>query len=302
MKRPVDHVLLTRFNLPSGGAESRIRAREDWLEKRACMFEAITVPSVRGQTADVRWIVYLDPHSPVWLKERMQRYEQEALLLPLYREEVPRSVLVADLHRLVQSPAPRLITTNLDNDDGLAIDFAESVQKEAGRPCRYVIYADNGVIRRGTMIYARRDPRNAFVSVSESWTDPMTCWSAWHNQVHLFMPAVHIDRQAAWLQTVHDDNVSNRVRGLLVSPDRYADVFPELLKGVRVPTRRELLADMVVQLPARAGRDLVRTTVRNTVMRLAGQQGLEALHACLRRQGARSRHRTSKGGMNQRLR
>lgn len=294
MKAPVDHVLLTRFNLPSGGAESRIRARQGWLEKRACMFDAITVPSVRRQTADVRWIVYLDPLSPVWLKERMQGYEEEGVLIPLYREDVPRSVLVADLHRVVRSPAPRLLTTNLDNDDGLARDFAQSVQEQAGRPCRYVIYADDGVIRRGSMIYARRDPRNAFVSVSESWTAPVTCWSAWHNQLHLVMPVVHIDRQAAWLQTVHDDNVSNRVRGRLVSPDRYDGMFPGLLKGVRAPTRRELLRDMVVEFPVRAGRDLIRSSVRSMVMKVVGQQGLEALHARLGEQGRRTQQERPK--------
>src|SRR5690349_13295410 len=117
MSSTVDHVFLTRFNLPSRGAESYIRARENWLRDRVALFERFTVPSVRAQTAqNIKWIVYLDPESPEWLKHRMTELEGEGLLWPVYRAEVSREELLSDLRHIVGTPSSWLLTTNLDND------------------------------------------------------------------------------------------------------------------------------------------------------------------------------------------
>ena len=64
----VDHVLLTRFNLPSAGAESIVRAKDGWLRARIELFRRFCLPSVLRQTRqDFKWIIYLDPQSPDWL-------------------------------------------------------------------------------------------------------------------------------------------------------------------------------------------------------------------------------------------
>ncbi|MBY8850425.1 putative rhamnosyl transferase, partial [Saccharothrix sp. MB29] len=68
----MDHVVLTRFNLPSVGAESVVRAQEGWLTKRVGLFERYCLPSVAAQTSsDFRWLIYFDPESPQWLKDRI---------------------------------------------------------------------------------------------------------------------------------------------------------------------------------------------------------------------------------------
>ena len=60
----IDHVFLTRFNLPSGGTEARIRARETWLAERWTLFERYCAPSVAAQTSDrFRWIIYFAPRA-----------------------------------------------------------------------------------------------------------------------------------------------------------------------------------------------------------------------------------------------
>ncbi len=50
----VDHVLLTRFNLPTPGVEGLIRAREGWLQDRIELFELYCAPSVAKAVSSCR--------------------------------------------------------------------------------------------------------------------------------------------------------------------------------------------------------------------------------------------------------
>jgi N-acetylglucosaminyl-diphospho-decaprenol L-rhamnosyltransferase len=255
----INHVLLTRFNLPSRGAESFIRARENWLRLRMNLFEHYCVPSVRSQSVDnLSWIVYLDPESPNWLKARMAEIAETTICTPIYRDEVPRAELLADIKSVVGTAGDWLVTTNLDNDDSLAFDFAERVQSVAVGTSRRAVYVDNGLVLSAGRIYLRRDRQNAFCSVAESWASPGTCWSAWHNELHRTMPVAHISGRPSWLQVVHGDNVSNRVRGHLVSPDPYRAHFPGLIDEVTVPSLGVMIADRLLHSPSRVVREAVR--------------------------------------------
>lgn len=265
----VDHVLLTRFNLPSPGVEQMIRAREGWLRQRVELFDRYCLPSVaglRGPRPD--WLVYLDPQSPEWLLDKMREHEAAGLLTPMLREEVPREALVADLRRLVPLPGDALVTTNLDNDDGLAPDFSERVRAAGAGHQRCAIYLVRGLIATDDRLYLRTDRSNAFCSVRESWTDPVTAWSAYHNELGRHMPVVRLAGEPGWLQVVHARNVSNRVRGRLVSPGAYTG-FAGL--ELDAPSVGDLVRYRVLRSPARAARDLARGGARRVAIRMLGK-------------------------------
>lgn len=271
----VAHVLLTRFNLPSRGAESYIRAKESWLRERVELFDRWTVPSVRAQTRreGLAWIVYLDPASPAWLVERIDALAAEGLLHPVYREEVPREVLLADVAEVLGQEPDVLVTTNLDNDDGLSPDFSERVRAAAGTR-RSVVYVDTGLVLSDRGTYLRHDPHNAFCSVAEPWEGAVTCWSGWHNELDRAMPAVHLDGPPGWLQVIHGSNVSNRVRGRLVSPTEYAPGFAGLIDAVPEPGTAALRTDRLVLAPARGAREAARAAAKRTLLAVGGRDGL----------------------------
>jgi hypothetical protein len=268
----VDHVLLTRFNLPTAGVEGVVRAREGWLRNRVELFERYCAPSVAAQSRPVRWIVYLDPESPGWLMDRLAPLAGGGLFRPILRASVSQEELVSDLRETVPSPQRVLITTNLDNDDGLAVDFAERVASAPGPPGRAVLYVTRGLVASPRGLFLRRDPVNAFPSVREGWDDPVTAWSEYHNEFPRVMPAVQLDGPPAWLQVVHGENVSNRVRGRLVSPGSYVDRFGPLLDGVEEPARPERWKDELLYRPGRVVRDTARATTRSTALRLLGKE------------------------------
>jgi hypothetical protein len=279
----VDHVLLTRFNLPTAGRESQVRAQEGWLRNRVDLFERFCLPSVRAQTSgDFRWIVYFDPESPSWLKERIPRLAGDGGFVPIFRASVNHDELVADLIKVVGKPQKRLVTTNLDNDDGLAADFAERLQMQASIPrVRTAIYFSRGLILTGKDLYSRIDRRNAFCSVVESWEDPVTCWADWHNLLGKCMPVREIAGPPAWLQVVHGGNVSNRVRGRMVSSSLHVKSFPVIPPDTGYPSDRALRWENLVVAPARYLGERGRSTVKWLMITVLGKEGLSRVKEVL---------------------
>jgi hypothetical protein len=270
----VDHVILTRFNLPSPGRERSIRDRPGWLESRVELFQRYCLPSVAAQAnAPASWIIYFDPASPAWLKERVDAHRRAGHYVPLYREQVSRDELLDDIRRVVGDPADELLTTNLDNDDALASDFCERLQaahRPAGATAYYVV---DGLIRSPEGLYLQRDPHNAFPSVRAPWDQAITCWSEWHTHLRRSMPVVEIGGRPGWLQVVHGRNVSNRTRGRLVSPAPYLSLFPGLLDDVAMPTPSAVWRDRLAGRPGRAVRDGAVRLVKPLLIRVLGRSG-----------------------------
>jgi hypothetical protein len=283
MTELINHVLLTRFNLPSAGVESRIRSRDGWLVGRVELFERYCLPSVRAQTnQNFSWIVYFDPESPLWLMERIATDPAWKICRPIFRSTVNRAELLSDIRAGLDKNRPILITTNLDNDDGLATDFVDRLQRIQTPLPRAAVYFANGLIARGNETYLRRDRLNAFCSVRETLADPVTCWSDWHNLLGRSMPVMQLGDAPAWFQLVHGANVSNRVRGRLVSPDDYRDTFGTLLDGFEAPSARRVFRDRFIGGPARACREGARGAAKWLVMRIGGKAGLDRIKAMRR--------------------
>ncbi len=267
-----------------------MRARDGWLRERIDLFERYCAPSVAAQQgADVTWIVYLDPASPQWLLDRMAPYAESGLLHPIQREVVGVPELREDIAAVVPEPGDALLTTNLDNDDGLAVDFCARLAAVATQHPRVALYATNGLVLSQDGLFLLRDRHNAFCSVREGWDEPVTSWSEYHNELHKVMPVIELDGPPAWLQVVHGGNVSNRVRGRLAAPSAHRASFAVPL-DVREPSARDLFVDRTLRDPSRRLRDGSRATARRVGLRILGKDGYATAKATLRT--ARSRLRS----------
>ncbi len=270
------HILLTRFNLPSSGAESLVRAREGWLRERQGLFERYCLPSVLAQSEqDFQWIIYFDTHSPRWLQRRAAELSRGGVFTAKYRESVSTRELVSDVRDVIHGEPDRLVTTNLDNDDALASDFVERIRRRAPASGRVALYVPWGLIRFRDHVYLRRDASNAFCSVAEGWEEPMTCWADWHNALGEHMPVSLAPGPPGWLQVVHHGNVSNRVRGRLVSPRPYENAFGDLLADAHSPRNSEFVTERLWHVPRRAAREMARQAVKRGVLAVAGREGLD---------------------------
>ncbi|MGA8046143.1 MAG: glycosyltransferase [Dermatophilaceae bacterium] len=285
------HVFLTRFNLPSPGVESLIRSDDAWLRERVRLFESYTLPAVLAQTrSDHTWLIYLDPLSPEWLKARMHLLEQSHVATPRYAVSDHPADVARDIDDILDSNVDRVITSNLDNDDGLARDFVERLYAVATPREREAVYFARGLVRCDENLYLHTDRRNAFVAVAEPREAMVTCWVDWHNRVGRHMPVHMVEGAPAWLQVVHGRNVSNRVRGRLVSPGAYRDLFGPGTAGTREPSSPQRVVSRLIAAPARAVRDTGRQAAARALLRAGGKDAVERwklrLHGRSRRREA----------------
>ena len=273
----IDHVLLTRFNLPSKGPESLIRAKQGWLMRRVELFERYTIPSVAAQTVPgLHWIVYFDPESPRWLLDRLGPYVSSGAFTPIFREEATWREVGADARQLTGARGSLLITTNLDNDDALANDFIERIQRLARPGETRALFLERGLICCGGRAYLRRDRDNAFCSVAEPWSaEPRTAWRDWHTMLRNHMPVISSAGPPAWLQVVHGENVSNRVRGRLTDPSRHQALFPGLIDSLPRPRAGAVAVDLLVAAPLRKVRDGLRGVAKQALLILGGKHALD---------------------------
>lgn len=231
----VCHVFLTRFNLQSGGKEKEIRQSSGWLEKRFQLFEDYCFPSMLAQTRkDFFWLIYFDANTPEKYKTLVKGYQKKMpKLLPIWvspGETVNVSEDVLSLSK--ETKSTHILTTRLDNDDGIHEDFISTLRKYAD-PCLHikspqVFNFNQGYIIANKKFYSYKDTSNPFSSLLESALKPKTIWGAQHVNIANLGELHQLETEPMWLQVVHEDNVRNRIKGKrVVKPLKDAFSLPE---------------------------------------------------------------------------
>src|SRR6478672_5104551 len=177
----VTHFVLTRFNVRMPIYQ---HPGDDWLPGRLELFKKYCLPSFRGQTVSgFTWLVFFDAESPKWLRETIETTMSD-IVHPVYVDglftaEYAASV-VGDL-----ATTPFVMTTRVDNDDAVASDFVETIQREfAGQRLEFVNLV-NGAQYADEKVYLRPYTKNPFLTLIESVADvpPKTVFIRRHYEV-----------------------------------------------------------------------------------------------------------------------
>ncbi len=275
----IQHALLTRFNLPTPGHEGYIRAAPHWLENRFELFERYCTPSVLSQTCkNFRWIIYFDPQTPDWAKTKIEAYARGSVFHAIYREEVPKPVLLADIASVFGGPCEQLLTSSLDNDDMLARFFVERLQEAArgGSRARTIYNYPLGYTYAAGCLYRHRDLSNAFASMCEPSAGALTIWHDWHTRLRRYGPMVQLSAEPAWVQVIHGRNVSNRIRGWLVPADHAGAAFAFPTGELKSSRRSERMRDKLLYLFMRQPREAIRRLGRIAISAFLPKETLAA--------------------------
>lgn len=217
--REFDHVLLTRFSaVMSPGAEP---AGEEWLRYRLAFFDDVTYPSVISQTTrDFTWLVLFDDRCSPEFRADVE-YLADDVFTPVWEHADFRRDSFAEPVAAVTS-APYLITTRIDSDDAMAVDFMATVQEQFARQDRLFVSLTRGLqIDRSGAVYVSDYLSNPFVSLIERRQPgrlPDTVYVAKHARARAHGPIREVRTPPMWAQVVHDLNVSNIVNGVRTSP------------------------------------------------------------------------------------
>ena len=207
MKKKFNHIILTPFNFyrPQWGINA---LSDDWMEKRIKIFKDVTYQSMMSQTnMNYSWIVALDYNTPCkWISE-FKKFEYVSFVYVHNTQ---------DLWKNLVSPLlsySYLITTRIDNDDALSMDFIESIQTKFNPLNLGFINFLNGLTTDGIgRLYAVKKPSNPFISYMEHVGAEMvkTVRSCKHEKAK-YMEGFRQIRDTAplWMVYVHGGNKGN---------------------------------------------------------------------------------------------
>ncbi len=218
------HVVLTAFNVDFGIADRSQILDLTYLSSRLGLFERYCIPSIASQTnRQFIWLVCFDQETPVEIRDRLAQLASSEPLLQLRflptvtdKKALWSDLVQAEVYGASIRPS-HVITTNLDNDDGLHREFIDRVQGAYTGPFDSQTFEfinfPYGYMLRPDGLFLREFLASPFLSLIEPAEAPVTCKSIAHHQVYdrslLGLPLRQIITPPLWLQVVHGLNVVN---------------------------------------------------------------------------------------------
>ena len=214
------HVVITRFNVKVD-LDTDKRIDQEWLRRRFTLFEEFCYPSMAAQHAPYIWMVLFDAETPDEFMRRIESYRRLPSFLPIFVHGVLNDEMIA---KLVMASIPPdkdyLITTRLDNDDGMESMFISRIQRTFRETEAEFINFPLGYQWQAGRLYYVFDPSNPFISLVErlptasEGQSPRTVHCAPHSRLRSVAPVRQILTRPMWLQVLHGTNVSNHLRGV----------------------------------------------------------------------------------------
>jgi len=229
----MNHFILTRFNLRLWPRDKHNQETqtEEWLGQRFSLFERYCLPSVKKQCCqDFHWIILMDKQTPEIYRERMHRDIEgmENVNVIGVRPQAGWAFQrifseVVEANR--DKGEKRVVTTYLDNDDALKLDYVEKIQAEAAETAdkTFIAYAYGLQYYTELNIAVRvRWPNNHFLSYVEDVKKgslPLTV-HGYGGHMHIYklrengvsVKTIDDTKDCGWLEIVHEKNVDNDVK------------------------------------------------------------------------------------------
>jgi len=224
------NVLLTRFNARTGYAAP---PTDTWLEHRLEIFQRVCLPSVAAQRRRPdAWLLLFDGSGPERVEPVIRLLEPYSWIVPVWqpsrdgRPEPMAACFAREIEARLPKQAQHLITTRLDNDDALGVDYLKlacdyscAVVEQDRSLDDFWISFPIGAQLHGEALRLYVHSRSHFMTRCQTVSQFQasageTVVSIRHGDVfhagrRVFSP---LTDQPVWLQVVHDRNVSNKER------------------------------------------------------------------------------------------
>lgn len=219
------HFVLTRFNVR--GRYYTGDPGDDWLHRRLELFAQYTLPSFGAQSVrEFRWLVLTDSASPEWFRAKLAGMARG--LFEIVEVEGAFDAQVAGSIVRERLTTPLVLTTRVDNDDAVARDFVETIQRAAVPAERKFINLVDGAQLGPKGVYQRPYTQNPFISLVEAVGNqlPATVFVKRHFEASKYAPVLNVhSRHPMWLQVVHGGNVLTEIVGLRMKARRLTPWF-----------------------------------------------------------------------------
>lgn len=239
------HYLITRFNLKKEGWDTSKNnipvLTEEWLERRFDLFETFCFPSVKNQNnQNFIWLVYFDVDTPKKFKDRILGLSLGyPKFQPKYVENM-EAFVPAIQEELKKVNSTYIITSRIDNDDCIAYNYINNVQKRFVEKDHYAFdYADGYTLQISPKfrLGKKRQLWNPFISLIEKNQKPKSVWQKGHADWKLDPFVERINHKRLWMSIIHQENKVNEFTG-------YGNVSSSELHNFKMnPEKREEIID-----------------------------------------------------------
>ena len=226
------HYLITEWNVDM--------IDMDWLTERQKLFESITLPCVLSQTEeDFEWILVSDTRTPDEFKKVLDSYPATVFYYDWHNHDwespefnghgtkggvMQRSIDLEYISKplrefIGEQGTDYVITSRLDNDDGISTDHIANIQRYARQywkvnpDTRFWLNLIRGLKYCDDYVYPVNSAASPFISFVEPPYDLLTTYQVCHTEAKDSQyNLVQVRKgEPTWLQVIHGDNLLNKL-------------------------------------------------------------------------------------------
>lgn len=220
----INHYIITRFNIKLHDQmvnneleKINVATDEEYLKYRFSIFEKYTIPSIESQTnKNFTWIVLFSEDTPESYKERIRDIKEKL------KNFCP---IMVDSSEVINSKLARkfkfertgiLVTSRLDNDDALSVDYVEAIQNNIlnNGKTELLIFPDGIQYDMNRRIMTRYNfKNNHFSTLVCDEPDKFRTILGYNHMdiVNYFEVRFLFREEPMWLEIVHGGNIINRM-------------------------------------------------------------------------------------------
>jgi uncharacterized protein (UPF0297 family) len=217
------HYLITRFNLRADNWDvtknNEQLLTDEWMDNRMWLFENFCFPSVVGQTnQNFEWLLFFDTNTKEIYKKRILELVANQNNFKVFFVDAMPSFKPELLKYIAQETKdiPYLITTRIDNDDSIHVDFINEVQKQFNQQDYRAIDFIKGYSLQIEPIYIlgkKEQLFNPFISLIEKNSIPKTAFHQDHRYWKRDKEVTQLGEKRLWLSIIHQRNKINKFDG-----------------------------------------------------------------------------------------
>jgi len=219
----MDAFIITRYNVPSSFAPRKdIHLDDDWLDHRFDLFATYCLPSIENQSdQNFSWLIIMDETTRASQRQRVEEITRPLpnVTLVLTATGAPGQWENDVRHEILQrTGSNRVATSRLDNDDALHTDYirlirgyASGLGNESFPAASFLTFAGGYSYRPATGILMKKTyENNPFATKFERRSPGLTTvFCGNHGHLRDLGPFMSLHAIRAWIQVIHDRNVSN---------------------------------------------------------------------------------------------
>jgi len=220
--QPFDHFLLTRFSVPRPRGDM---PPEEWFARRFDLFETFCVPSVRDQACHgFRWGLLVGSSTPTWVIDRLLSLGFPETDLVVTEEWRGGQALQQWLTRFGERG--RVLTSRIDSDDALAHDYVSRLHAKLSHQVNTAYNFPRGLQLTPSGLLRVRSVTGPFVSLLSDYSAAeLSVLGYDHDTISRVIKTTQLGGGPAWLQVIHNQNLSNVPDGIPTWPNKYQDQF-----------------------------------------------------------------------------